>query len=197
MFQLQPVVEHYLSRTAPWIGAGPADDWIVVTGEADDDTVRRIVAIVASASNVMHETLEATLLAMERKVREEGWLIASGGLRATDHRFELLPSCCCGLEGWREWYRVKPGGSSPWLGHDPNPWVDCRGEAAVLWTDDDGDGVSLTVPFDSVGYALIIVEDMLESFVLRLENWVAREAPAASGFPEAFATAFVRPRARC
>ena len=197
MFQLQPVLEHHLRHSAPWIGRGPPDDWIVVTGDADDDTVRRIVAIIAAASNVMHETLEATLLAMERQVREEGWLIAPGGLRATDDEFKLLPSCCCGLEGWREWYNVKPGGGSPWLGHDPNPYVDCGGEAAVLWTDDDGDGVSLTVPYDMVGIALMLAEDMMESFVLRLADWVAREAPTASGFPEAFATVFVRPRPGC
>ncbi len=197
MLELQPVIEHHLRRSAPWIGRGPPDDWIVVTGEADDDTVRRIVAVVASASDVMHDTLEATLRAMARKVDEEGWLIAPGGLRATDLDFELLPSCCCGLEGWRGWYGVEQGGSSPWLGHDPNPYIDCRGEAAVLWTDDTGDGVSLTVPYDSIGHSLILVEDMLQSFVRRLERWVAREAPAASGFPDAFAKAFVHPRAGC
>jgi hypothetical protein len=71
--------------------------------------------------------LQSGVLAAER-------LILPGGLQASLGDQEINPSCCCGLEGWREWQRVLDGGS-PWLGHDPAPWVELSGDVVRVWSD--------------------------------------------------------------
>jgi hypothetical protein len=61
-------------------------------------------------------------------------LILPGGLQTSLGDQEINPSCCCGLECWREWERVLEGGS-PWLGHDPAPWVELSGDVVRIWSD--------------------------------------------------------------
>lgn len=192
--QMTPVVGSFLHRKVRWIPNGPADPWLVLSPDADDRTVTRILGVIAAYNDAVGSTLEGTLAKLEPLARA-GELAVSGGLRVRVGAFEILPSCCCGLEGWREWYEVKPGGQSPWLGHDPNPYVECGAETAVLWTDEARrGGVSLTVSFASIKAARALAAATLEGFVDRLALWIEKHAPAATAFPDAFATAFVRPQ---
>lgn len=51
-------------------------------------------------------------------------LILPGGIQVISEEKVIAPSCCCGLETWREWVEFLETGESPWLGHDPSPWVE-------------------------------------------------------------------------
>ena len=73
-------------------------------------------------------TLAAGIVAAER-------LVLPGGLQASWRDQEINPSCCCGLENWREWDRFLSGGAQPWLGHDPAPWVEADGNLIRVWSD--------------------------------------------------------------
>ncbi|QLE44091.1 hypothetical protein FD723_29050 [Nostoc sp. C052] len=50
------------------------------------------------------------------RVIESETLILPGGLQVKSTANELIyPSCCCGLEEWREWLEFLTTGRSPWL----------------------------------------------------------------------------------
>lgn len=63
-------------------------------------------------------------------------MFVPGGLlaRDTETGVSIPPSCCCGLEDWREWVSV-PRGGQPWLGHSPTPWIEHLDGAVRIWPD--------------------------------------------------------------
>ncbi|MCA8900914.1 MAG: hypothetical protein KDA53_06645 [Hyphomonas sp.] len=101
--------------------------------------------------------------------------VLSGGLTAQKGAFKIEPSCCCGLEGWREWYWLLDGHGSPWLGHDPSPWVEAHDGQIVLHTDEGEQGEALTVPAEELAAALNQARADLEAFAASLRAWILRE----------------------
>src|SRR5687767_16032988 len=71
-----------------------------------------------------------------RAIVEKERMIAPGGLLARDTETGVVipPSCCCGLEEWREWVSV-PSGGRPWLGHSPAPWIEQLDGTVRIWPD--------------------------------------------------------------
>jgi hypothetical protein len=119
--------------------------------------------------------------------------IVPGGIAAGDELQEVFPSCCCGLETWREWQKVATDGTGPWLGHDPSPWVEAREDAILVWPDGglgeaseaDQHPVRFSRPqFDT---ALVEVEGDLRDFQIRLKAWAASVSPElATGLADRF-----------
>lgn len=107
-----------------------------------------------------------------QKIIEAKGLVLPGGLQAIDiDREEVIqPSCCCSLEGWREWYNFLESGQSPWLGHDPSPWIEFRGDMIRIWSDGGLDG--------AVKNASYI--DVTRSDYIQAMNFVARDLQAFS-----------------
>ncbi len=64
-------------------------------------------------------------------------LVLPGGIQVVckDRDTTISPSCCCGLETWRQWIDFLQTGESPWLGHDPSPWVEGLGDVVRIWSD--------------------------------------------------------------
>src|SRR5262249_8922686 len=120
-------------------------------------------------------------------------LIVPGGLMIRTEALEIAPSCCCGLESWREWYRVAPEGSSPWLGHSPMPWVECRDDCAVIWADGElgNQSVNVSVAYSKVDDALQSAHAALVAFTARLSSWLSKHAPqSAAALSRRFAVDF-------
>lgn len=108
-------------------------------------------------------------------------IIASGGVAAVDGPVMIAPSCCCGIESWHEWEKLLQDGASPWLGHDPSPWVEITGDDFLVWSD-GGLGVG-TGPLQSIRFtreqmeaAVNGVERDLRGFAERLGDWGSRVA---------------------
>ncbi len=102
-------------------------------------------------------------------------LIMSGGLVASDGKLEIYPSCCCGLEGWREWYWVLDKTGSPWLGHDPSPWVE-NGDTHITIHADEGDGhEQIQVTYAELATAVNNARRDLEGFAGDLHKWLVHE----------------------
>jgi hypothetical protein len=86
-----------------------------------------------------------------------------GGLRVVDTAggFAFEPGCCCGLEDWRDWFRVFDGGSFDG-GHDPWAYVECHRDVVRLTLDaDETDGPFFDVPVDRLRELLAQVEEDL------------------------------------
>jgi hypothetical protein len=60
--------------------------------------------------------------------------IYGSGVHRGRSRTVIGPSCCCGLEGWKAWLDILTTGQSPWMGHDPAPFVELLGEQVCVCT---------------------------------------------------------------
>ena len=111
--------------------------------------------------------------------------VLGGGLIAIKGKFRLYPGCCCGIETWSEWKEIKPDGASPWLGHDPDAWIDTSLQDAVLHNGLESEVRSLEVSYQEIESALYRTERDLREFLVGLQNWLvevsvtnAEELPA-------------------
>jgi hypothetical protein len=102
-----------------------------------------------------------------------------GGLRVVDTAggFAFEPGCCCGLEDWRDWFRVFDGGSFDG-GHDPWAYVECHRDVVRLTLDaDETDGPFFDVPVDRLRELLAQVEEDLAGCHALVGDWLRRELP--------------------
>ncbi len=192
MLQLVPVVEVLGFNSQPgWLPDMDERRWIELGPETALEDVARIVAVIVAYGQVLPETArEAAQL-----IADGACKAAPGGLVARADGSEVVPGCCCGLEGWRDWYRVKPGGQSPWLGHDPSPYIECRAEAAVLWPDEPDTPRKaplqpLVATYPEFDAALARASERFTGFLDRLEEWAVFGEAWAPGLLEGFAVSF-------
>lgn len=90
----------------------------------------------------------------------------------------ISPGCCCGLDEWREWIDFLETGRTPWIGHDPSPWLEINGGIVRIWSD-GARGLTqktvqkfcLDVPRSEFEQALTNVEQDLRAFLRCIERW--------------------------
>jgi hypothetical protein len=122
-----------------------------------------------------------------RALLDEECLILCGGLLVEDTETGVCipPSCCCGLEDWRDWVSVLDGGK-PWLGHSPAPWVEHFDDVVRIWSDggiDEPAGAereAITVPLDTVAAQLQVVYRDLTGFSDAVGRWARGTAPSVA-----------------
>jgi hypothetical protein len=116
-----------------------------------------------SANNVLHRVIQAPSL------------VLPGGIQTrTANNKVITPSCCCGLEGWREWLIFMKKGTSPWLGHDPNPWVEKVGGLVRVWSDEGHGAFHIDFEISKFETELSKVQQDLNAFLARSEEWAGR-----------------------
>ena len=131
----------------------------------------------------------------------EDGVVVSGGIRVTAGDSNIIPGCCCGVEAFGEWVTSYKTHESPWMGHDPNGWIEWHDDVATIWRhrpfppDNDSprpppDGFSISVPRTRFAEQLEQVRHDLIGFSNALEAWLA-----ARGIAEARAVVelFERP----
>ena len=106
-----------------------------------------------------------------------------GGLCAEDGDVCIGPNCCCGLEGWRDWYDILNDGSSPWLGHDPTPEVKIDGKQLRILSDDSLEPESpeleiISTDLATLREALLHAEIQLRAFSETIESFISTRAPS-------------------
>src|SRR5689334_21443076 len=109
-------------------------------------------------------------------------LIIPGGIRAIDDKGKLVnPSCCCGLEIWREWLEYLEGGASPWLGHSPSPEIEQIQNGYRVWSASEEEDKNLRyhIYFSEEEFVqnLQQVCSDLKIFLSRLREWANNLSP--------------------
>ena len=167
--------------------------WIRLWANTQDDEIALVVATLASFNG----PLEGDRAATPEELEADSELALPGGLAAVDGNLTILPSCCAGLETWREWLDLVSGGETPWLGHDPAPWVERSHDGFTVWSDGGlGDPpaaplVSVRFSPDAFASGIALVQADLRDFVSRLSNWsVTRMPTAGTRLSAAFARNF-------
>jgi len=102
-----------------------------------------------------------------------------GGLSVSQGDRVVLPGCCSGVEEWTEWSRCLKERTSPWMGHDPAPWLEYREEGVRVWSDGGLEGVGVgEAPWciettrTELDFALRHLENDIEGFISRIRDWV-------------------------
>jgi hypothetical protein len=110
------------------------------------------------------------LAALQTAILEAESLILPGGLQASLGHQQISPSCCCGLEGWREWEDVLEGGFL-WLGHDPAPWVELSSDVVRVWSDGTSDAFAIAFERRRFERELARASEELRAFLRRANAW--------------------------
>lgn len=162
-----------------WPVANPLDSVLSLSGRLSSAEVGTVLAVIAdySVSASDEDAIEADRSEFTRRVINAECLIAPGGLRIRDTTSGIAvdPGCCCGLENWRDWLDVAHGGT-PWLGHDPSPWIEQAGQTVLIWP--DGGERSATPPGPPIGIPAIelpeligVAHHQLRDFLGLIEPW--------------------------
>jgi hypothetical protein len=196
MASLQPIVWAPASLPAfvPGLPSATPAGPIRLNASTPPDEIALVVALLV-------EHVGAQDVASFEALLEVFPSIVSGGLRASDDDHEITPGCCCGLEMWREWHLLLSSSQSPWLGHDPDAWVEIQGDTFIVWSDGpEGHGVaggaleSVRFTRAELGAALGAVEADLRGFLERLRSWGNDIQPGlGNSLSHHFAQAFVEP----
>ncbi|KAF3883832.1 MULTISPECIES: hypothetical protein [Nostocales] len=102
--------------------------------------------------------------------------MSTGGLQVRTATDKVInPSCCCGLETWRDWLRFVKKGQSPWLGHDPSPWVEKVGGLVRVWSDKGAKAFHIDFEQSKFEAELSKVQQDLNALLERSEDWASRE----------------------
>jgi len=81
----------------------------------------------------------------------------------------LSPTCCCGLEDWRDWLTLLDTGQAVWWGHSPDGHVELLDASTVRTT--SGDDV-VDLPRGQVAAAVRAAGNDLTGFLDRLREWL-------------------------
>jgi hypothetical protein len=176
-FQLQAVIEFYsldVESVCPWeIAEIDGLVWMRLSAEMTQPEIGLFFAQLASYNQIdlsrNREAILKDILAADR-------LALAGGIQAVFNDRVISPSCCCGLEGWREWQHFLKTGETPWLGHDPSPWLEQVDGVIRIWSD-GGLGNSIENAFEFevdrpvFELALQSVERDLLGFRFCIESW--------------------------
>jgi len=177
MATIDAVVE-CLPRTAdvcPWPIFEPPDKFIRLYAATPPEQVGRVVLQLAMSCGV--ESFLSAEAVLQAIMAEPTWILP-GGLRAQDGVI-IAPSCCCGLEDWREWLDFLKTGASPFLGHDPAQGIERVGDVIrIVSFSSDGSQTAIDLHPNDFVDQLQKVENDLKQFLFVLKNWADRTVPA-------------------
>ena len=189
--QLHAVMEVPFEEDSEWISLPPKPwpRYIRLWRETPPEAVAVVVCVVSWwGAESKASSAEALVKDFPRGL--------PGGFAAVDQEQVIGPSCCCGLEGWKEWLDILTTGQSPWMGHDPAPFVEVQGEQVCVWADGGLGGKhrgGSPVVFSKREFEKAVHEAArdLSEFEIPLRQWLNVHAPEhvdslAAEFRESF-----------
>jgi hypothetical protein len=186
---LEPVIDTATAAGfALWPAAAPAHaSMLHVSANMSVQEVGAVMAALHPHGLEDAKDGPSEITSVLRAIAETECLMVPGGLlaRDTETGVRIPPSCCCGLEDWREWVSV-PSGGQPWLGHSPAPWVEHRDGTVRVWPDGGmGEGRpaadrAITAPLNAVATQLHTAHQDLRGFLDATSQWVQDLAPTVS-----------------
>jgi hypothetical protein len=163
---LAAIIEFHPGDTPSWLPAVSSNPptFVAITANPSDEDFVQVLHTAslfnAAGSGAPWVTLDG--------FTPENISAIPGGLVAKHGKTEIFPSCCCGLESWREWVDMLKGNSSPWLGHDPSPFVEPVAEGFRVWPDG---GLGEQVP--DIGTSVLFTREQLSTELSRIETDLA------------------------
>ncbi len=180
--ELHPVIQTpWFRGTPPWpwpIADRKPFSFVRLSGQSTEAEVGSFIAQLVSYNRV---EAESTLAGLVAGVVAAESLVLPGGVQASAGEYEIGPSCCCGLEQWRDWLECLESGDSPWMGHDPSPWVEWADGIVRVWADRGLDPAAVAIDFERGRFVAELgrVGRELRAFLPLVEEWAR-----SGGFPD-------------
>ncbi len=196
MVHFRPVVEHpgvddppnwpvLTTLAPPFIGLG-ADTDARATGSVVSHLARYNLFKVTSDFEVEYVDLRGDPTAILTQLVNAEHIVVSGGVAVIDAKAgrEINPGCCAGLEEWHQWLDFERSGQSPWMGHEPDPWLERSGDRVRVWSHGDlaegdyGEPFAIEVTIDEFRTGLHSVQRDLAAFSRVLHRWAQHHVPS-------------------
>lgn len=193
---LEAVVEIYsLENFEAWNSVKNSKPLIRLWKDTTFEETGSVIAQIA-AYNQINITLDKKEI-INNLINKNG-LVVGGGLKTVENDKFIIPSCCCGLEGWNEWLLLSPEFTGVWLGHDPSPYIEFVTEKQVyeVWSNGnlgESSDKSFSIEFstEEMRKALNRVSQDLKDFIFVLDSWAKDLFPKQSDkLVETFKTNF-------
>jgi hypothetical protein len=182
------------TSTPPWeVDMLPPDGFTRLHGGMADAQVGAVVYVLAAYNNV---SVGDDACGAVRAIVDAPILKLPGGLAVRRGGLSIAPSCCTGLEDWRDWESLVPDRLSPWMGHDPAPWLQWREGVIRVWSDGGldvsvPDAEWMEFPADDFPRLMEDVRRDLREFLPRLREWARAHCPEhADALAERFDATF-------
>ena len=151
----------------------PAATFLRLHGGMSDEEIGLFFFIACSYKQLtLGENTEQTIDTFLAETQHNG-LVMPGGLRFSENgEAKVVPSCCSGLEDWREWLAVPHGRKYVWAGHDPTPEIEYTNFGVRIWQDSPAEGVSfIDFGLDELSAQMRQIEIDMYGLLWRIEAW--------------------------
>ncbi|ULL17926.1 hypothetical protein DVH26_27760 [Paenibacillus sp. H1-7] len=153
--------------------------FVTLTSLSNEEDVELFLTLLLGYNRIDAElSFEA---AFDTLFLEDGIAISGGIAFFENEQIYILPSCCCGLEGIFEMYENVVNKQSPWLGHDPDPWIEYKENNTLVWSDSAGSMERMiTIPYSHEELVQCIQKSMsdLMAFIdIPLYQWLSNRNP--------------------
>jgi hypothetical protein len=195
--QIHAVVEVAVDDEKTWVNL-PPKPWPSFIRLSGQSTANEVAFLVGTLSS--YGTSNQTPAKSPEELVRTFPKILPGGFASVDDTQTIYPSCCSGLENWSDWLDVLSSGESPWMGHDPAPFIELVDGRVHIWADGglgDKPASVASVVFTIAQFesALRRAVADLEEFTIPLCAWLQNHAPQqASLIGKKFKHAFVTRR---
>lgn len=164
-----PVAEAYITGPAAWpLWKDPGWSNVRLDHSTPFDQVGNVVLKLLGDQPAANLSVAA---AVDRIISSANPTL-SGGIEVTSPLgCAVQPGCCSGIEDRHGWYAFLETEESPWMGHDPSPWLERCAGGVRIWSDREGDACSIELPLEHFVRGLDSVERRLLGFGRRLAEW--------------------------
>lgn len=136
MKQIKLIASQAYYECPKWLYEDRTIDQIIISGECTEAEVDVLLySIIGSSDIKLTDDPKKTLmdLCIELKKAET---IIEGGLMFIEDGKVITPSCCAGLEQWKEVVQDINEKAEPWMGHDPFGTCIYEGDKIIVCSDD-------------------------------------------------------------
>jgi hypothetical protein len=132
--EVKAIIQNPYSTAPSWIDDNiERREFVILDGDSSEDDVELFLIELLGYNNINIEQDKNLII---KEILSEDEVVIAGGILFIGDYMKIFPSCCCGLESWKEILDAAIGKSSPWLGHDPYPCFEHVENNIRIWSDD-------------------------------------------------------------
>lgn len=133
LIEVKPIIQDPYYDAPSWINDNiDRRDFVILDGKSSEKDVELFLILLLGYNNINIKQDKALVI---NELLSEDEIALSGGVLFIGEDKKIFPSCCCGLESWKEVLDAAISKESPWLGHDPNPCFEYIGDSIRIWSD--------------------------------------------------------------
>lgn len=136
MKEIKIVATEFYYKCPRWLTKDKSIKLVKITGLCTTTEVDALLYGILGFNQISLSSKPIESLTVLMQDMKENNVAMSGGLLFQEDEKIIKPSCCCGLEQWKEIVNDIKAKQKPWLGHDP--WGTCiyEEDKTIVCSDD-------------------------------------------------------------